>query len=145
MAAKGGEICCRLSSTGFSPAYLAFARELRAPSDSARDMRAITEHDNFVPSITPYLKKMAANLEARGTHEKAEAVQKGNADQKRRIPPEQKVGDLVLLKTQGPNDAGRGQSAKFIARRDGPYKISKVVEPPVREKQKRGRPRRYLD
>lgn len=165
------------SSTGFSPAYLTFGRELRAPSDSARDMRAIVENDNFVPNITPYLKKMAATLdEARDIHEKAQAVQKEAADQKRRSAPEYKVGDLVLLRTQGPNDAGRGQTAKFIPRRDGPYKIGKVissttygleniqtgkdigkyhvshltpfsgqVEPPVREKRQRGRPRRYLD
>ncbi|KAF9822945.1 hypothetical protein SFRURICE_018119 [Spodoptera frugiperda] len=137
-----------------------------------------TPHNPYsLPSITPYLKKIATTLdEARDVHEKAQAVQKESADQKRRPPPNYKVGDLVLLKTQGPNDAGRGQSAKFIPRRDGPYKIGKIissttygleslqtgrdvgkyhvshltpfagqVELPVREKRKRGRPRRYLD
>lgn len=165
------------SSTGFSPAFLTFGRELRAPSDSATDMRAILDKDNFVPCITPYLKRISETLdEARDTHEKAQGVQKKNADKKRRTPPEYQVGDLVLLKTQGPNDAGRGQSTKFIPRRDGPYKIGTIVspttyvlenvqtggsvgkyhvshltpfsgqvEPPVREKRKRGRPRRYLD
>ncbi|XP_047027955.1 uncharacterized protein LOC124636045 [Helicoverpa zea] len=140
-------------------------------------MRAVVESDNFVPSITPYLKQMAATLDqARDTHEEAQAAQKEYADKKRRPPPDYKVGDLVLLKTQGPNDAGRGQSAKFIPRRDGPYRIGTIVspttyglehiqtggsvgrfhvsnltpyhgevEPPVREKRKRGRPRRYLD
>ncbi|KAF9797808.1 hypothetical protein SFRURICE_018003 [Spodoptera frugiperda] len=113
---------------GHSPAYLTFGRELRTPTDSAIDMRAVIDNDNFVPSITPYLKKIATTLdEARDVHEKAQAVQKENADQKRRPPPNYKVGDLVLLKTQGPNDAGRGQSAKFIPRRDGPYKIGKII------------------
>ena len=44
-------------------------------------MRAIVENDNFVPGITPYLKRMAATLdEARDTHEKTQAIQKENAD-----------------------------------------------------------------
>ncbi|KAF9801824.1 hypothetical protein SFRURICE_019703 [Spodoptera frugiperda] len=51
------------------------------------------------------------------------------ADEGRRTPPDYKVGDLVLLKTQSMNDAGRGQTAKFIPRRDGPYRIREVVSP----------------
>ncbi|KOB72312.1 Arrowhead [Operophtera brumata] len=79
----------RFSGTGFSPSYLTFGRELRAPSDSATDMRAILENDNFVPGITPYLKKIAATLdEARDTHEKAQEVYKRNADKGRRPPPD---------------------------------------------------------
>lgn len=111
-------------STGFSPSYLTFGRELRAPCDSATDMRAIVENDNFVPGIIPYLKKLAATLdEARDTHEKAQEVQKRYVDKGRRSPPEYQVGDLVLLTTQGQNDVGRGQSAKFVPHRDGPYRI----------------------
>lgn len=163
------------ASTGFTPAYLTFGRELRMPSDSLSDMRGILDDDNFIPSITPFLKRMSFTMEeARDTHEKAQATQKEYADRSRRDSPEYCIGDLVLLKTQEPNDASCGQTAKFIPRRDGPYRVCNIVspttfdlesiqtgvgigkyhashltpfsgevEPPVREKRKRGRPRRY--
>ncbi|KAF9787606.1 hypothetical protein SFRURICE_001658 [Spodoptera frugiperda] len=114
-----------------------------------------------------------ALLDARDVHEQAQSIRKKYADEGRRTPPDYKVGDLVLLKTQSMNDAGRGQTAKFIPRRDGPYRIREVVSPttyviegltraehigryhvshltpfvgdivsPVREKRKRGRPRK---
>lgn len=116
------------ASTGFSPAYLTFARELRAPADAATDMRRILEGDNFTSSITPYLKKLSTVLvEARDVHEKAQLIQKQNADEGRRPAPDYKVGDLVLLKTQGANDTNRGQTPKFIPLRDGPYRIKEAV------------------
>ncbi|XP_060800756.1 uncharacterized protein LOC132901863 [Amyelois transitella] len=116
------------SSTGFSPAFLTFGRELRAPADAVNDMRAILESDNIVPTITPYLKKMAKTLSnARDVHERNQIVQKKYADEHRREAPDYQVGDLVLLKTQGLNDTDKGQTSKFIPRRDGPYKIRKIV------------------
>ncbi|KAL0901404.1 hypothetical protein ABMA27_006676 [Loxostege sticticalis] len=163
------------ANTGFSPAFLTFGRELRAPSDAVADMKTIVDSDNFVANITPYLPRLStALLDARDVHERAQSVQKACADEGRRAPPDYKVGDLVLLKAQGPNDAGPGQTAKFIPRRDGPYRIREIVSPstyqlegvgksepigryhashltpfigdvvaPVREKRRRGRPRRY--
>ncbi|XP_028158446.1 uncharacterized protein LOC114351431 [Ostrinia furnacalis] len=101
------------------------------------------------------------------------ATERKYADESRRPPPDYKVGDLVLLKTQGLNDADRGQTPKFNPRRDGPYKVSRVlsdstyllegepgaklgkcyasqltpfvghIHPPVREKRRRGRPRNF--
>ncbi|KAL0821690.1 hypothetical protein ABMA28_005122 [Loxostege sticticalis] len=160
------------SSTGYSPAFLTFGREMRAPADALTDMREIVENDKFVANISTYLRKLSsALLDARDSQEKAQAMQKKYADEGRRPPPDYKVGDLVLLKTQGLNDTGRGQTPKFNPRRDGPYKISKVlsdttyllegesgtlgkyhvshltpfvghVQPPVREKRRRGRPRK---
>ncbi|XP_073947028.1 uncharacterized protein [Choristoneura fumiferana] len=79
------------ASTGFSPAYLTFGRELRAPSDAATDLRAIVETDNFIPNITPHLKQMSMALaEARDIHERAQAIQKKYADEGRRPPPDYK-------------------------------------------------------
>ncbi|KAF9802622.1 hypothetical protein SFRURICE_005527, partial [Spodoptera frugiperda] len=105
-------------------------RELRAPSDVVADMKTIVDNDNFVPSITPYLRRLStALLDARDVHEQAQSIRKKYADEGRRTPPDYKVGDLVLLKTQSMNDAGRGQTAKFIPRRDGPYRIREVVSP----------------
>ncbi|KAG6454378.1 hypothetical protein O3G_MSEX008673 [Manduca sexta] len=162
------------ASTGFSPAFLTFGRELRAPADVVADMKTIVDNDNFIANVTPYLRKLStALLDARDVHERGQSLHKQYADEGRRPPPEYKVGDLVLIKTQGINDAGPGQCAKFIPRRDGPYKIKEVaspttyllvntrggeqvgryhvshltpfvgdVETPVREKRKRGRPRK---
>lgn len=165
------------SSTGYSPAYLTFGREMRAPADVITDMRAIIESDNVVTSLTPYLQRISTVLfEAREVHEKVQANQKRCADEGRRPAPDYSTGDLVLLKTQGSNDASSGQTPKFIPRRDGPYRVKEAassttyvlerlsdnqilgryhvsqltpfvgdVQPPVNEKRKRGRPKRFLD
>ncbi|CAH2035486.1 unnamed protein product, partial [Iphiclides podalirius] len=60
------------------------------------------------------------------TH-KIRAMQKKYVDENRRPAPDYQVEDLVLLKTRGPNDAGKGQTPKFISRRDGPYRVRKVL------------------
>lgn len=165
------------SSTGYSPAYLTFGREIRAPADVIADMRTIVESDNIITSLTPYLRRISNVLfEAREIHEKAQTNQKRFADEGRRPAPDYSAGDLVLLKTQGSNDTSSGQTAKFIPRRDGPYQVKEAVspttyilgrisngetlgryhvsqltpfigdvQPPINEKRKRGRPKRYLN
>lgn len=165
------------SSTGYSPAYLTFGREIRAPADVIADMRSIVESENVVTSLTPYLRRISRVLfDAREVHEKVQATQKRYADEGRRPAPDYSPGDLVLLKTQGSNDTISGQTPKFIPRRDGPYRVREIVspttyilertsndemlgryhvslltpfvgevQPPVNEKRKRGRPKRYLD
>ncbi|GFX71208.1 integrase catalytic domain-containing protein [Trichonephila clavipes] len=46
-------------TTGQTAAFLNFGRELRSPSEAVNDIRIVTQNDNFVPEITPYLKKFA--------------------------------------------------------------------------------------
>uniref|UniRef100_A0A2A4K8X8 Retropepsins domain-containing protein n=1 Tax=Heliothis virescens TaxID=7102 RepID=A0A2A4K8X8_HELVI len=100
----------------------------RGRTDVVADMRAIVESDNVVTSLTPYLQRMSSVLhDARDVHERVQAQQKRCADQGRRPAPEYGPGDLVLLKTQGSNDATPGQTPKFIPRRDGPYRIKEAA------------------
>ncbi|GFU76759.1 hypothetical protein TNCV_4466971 [Trichonephila clavipes] len=39
--------------------FLNFGRELRTPSEVVNDILVVIQNDNFVPEITPYLKKFA--------------------------------------------------------------------------------------
>lgn len=118
------------ASTGYSPAYLTFGRELRAPADVLSDMKTIMDSETVPTALTPYLRSLSTRLlEARDIHEKAQTRSKQFADEGRRPAPDYNVGDYVLLKTQGLNDVDRGQTAKFIPRRDGPYKVTKMVSP----------------
>ena len=48
----------KCQSTGYTAAYLTFGRELRTLDDVNNDLRAIIDNENFIPQITPYLKKL---------------------------------------------------------------------------------------
>ncbi|XP_073966120.1 uncharacterized protein [Choristoneura fumiferana] len=117
-------------STGKSPAYLAFGREMRSPVEAKHDLRAIIEAENFVPQITPYLLKLSDDLvDARERITQQQDRRKAYADQKRRPHDEYNVGDKVLLKSHVLSNSSKGITSKFAPRRDGPYTISKVVSP----------------
>ncbi|GFX59358.1 retrovirus-related Pol polyprotein from transposon 412 [Trichonephila clavipes] len=49
----------KCETTGQTTAFLNFGRELRNPSEVVNDIRVVIQNDNFVPEITPYLKKFA--------------------------------------------------------------------------------------
>ncbi|GFV64377.1 uncharacterized protein TNCV_2502951 [Trichonephila clavipes] len=49
----------KCETTGQTAAFLNFGRELRTPSEVVNDIRVVIQNDNFVPEITPYLKKFA--------------------------------------------------------------------------------------
>ncbi|CAG4960954.1 unnamed protein product [Colias eurytheme] len=118
---------CR--TTGTTPAYLTFGRELRSPSEATHDQRAILDKDNFVPQITPYLRRFLSSLSAiRERVEKQQDKAKEYADQSRRRV-EYKVGDKVLLKSHLLSKGSKALTAKFMPRRDGPYVITKKISP----------------
>ncbi|GFX76679.1 gypsy retrotransposon integrase-like protein 1 [Trichonephila clavipes] len=50
-------------TTGHTPAYLLFGRELRTVDDVVQDFKSIVHNDNFVAEITPYLKRFATITE----------------------------------------------------------------------------------
>ncbi|KAI5637221.1 hypothetical protein NE865_10118 [Phthorimaea operculella] len=117
-------------TTGMTPSYMTFAREMRTPFDVQHDLRTILENDNFVPQVTPYLRKFVSSL--REIHERVEKKQdarKDYADQSRRPSPGYEEGDLVLLTTHALSNASKGLTRKFMPQRDGPYFIKSVVSP----------------
>ena len=56
------EWCHARFSTGKTPAFLCFGREMRTPFDVHTDIRAVVNNENFVAEITPYLKVTAETL-----------------------------------------------------------------------------------
>lgn len=119
---------CR--TTGKSPAYLMFGREMRSPTEVVHDLRAIRAKHNFVPQVTPYLENFLHSLSA--VRERVEIQQdktKQYADYSRRPSDALEVGDLVMLKSHLLSKGSKDLTSKFYPRRDGPYQISKKVSP----------------
>lgn len=112
------------SLTGYTPAYLTFARELRTPDDNNHDLREVILSENFIPEITPKLLLLATTLKkAKENREIKEEHRKAYADKYRRKDPGYEENDLVLATTHAVSKAARGISSKFAPRRDGPYAI----------------------
>lgn len=116
-------------ATGYSPAYLSFGRELRAPRDSVYDFRKVVEAENFVPRITPYLMRLKDCLQDSTQHViREQDRRKKYADTKRR-PEVFSEGEKVLLRTHMLSNAKKGLSAKFAPKRDGPYLVKEKISP----------------
>lgn len=117
-------------STGQTPAFLTFARELRSPITVQSDLRAIIEAENYVPQITPYLLKLADTLSsAKEKIEHQQDIRKTTKDKTRKAAEEFVEGDLVLLKSHVLSNAAKGISSKLAPKRDGPYRVTKKVSP----------------
>lgn len=111
-------------STGYTPAFLTFGRELRTPSEVHRDLRHIVQSENFIPEITPRLLRMAETLhDAQETHELEQDRRKQYADKRSNPSPRYQPGDLVWVETHLLSSTAQGRSSKLNPRRDGPYRI----------------------
>lgn len=117
-------------STGFSPGYLTFGRDLRTPDDATHDLKAVLDKEKPVAWATSYLRKLrTALLQARDKMENHQERQKKYAD-KRRSPGKQlQVGDLVLIRSHLLSNSEKQLTAKLAPRRDGPYQILQVISP----------------
>lgn len=114
----------KCDSTGYTPAFLNFGREIRCLADVHNDFREIVQEETFIPQITPYLLKMHKMMEiVRETHEHKQDQHKMYADRNRKQGVSYKPGDLVLINTQQLSNASKGLTSKFYPRRDGPYQI----------------------
>ncbi|GFV33851.1 uncharacterized protein TNCV_1820381 [Trichonephila clavipes] len=114
----------KCETTGQTAAFLNFSRELRSPSEVVNDIRVIIQKDNFVPEITPYLKKFATfSTQIREVVEEQQDSRKFYADKKRRAAPTYQPGEHVFVASHPLSNAVQGKSAKLMPRRDGPYVI----------------------
>ncbi|GFX55479.1 retrovirus-related Pol polyprotein from transposon 412 [Trichonephila clavipes] len=114
----------KCETTGQTAAFLNFGGELRAPSEVVNDIRVVIQNDNFVPEITPYLKKFAKfSTQIREVGEEQQDSRKFYADKKRKAAPTYQPGEHVFVASHPLSSAAQGRSVKLMPRRDGPYVI----------------------
>ncbi|GFW47434.1 hypothetical protein TNCV_4537241 [Trichonephila clavipes] len=114
----------KCETTGQTTAFLNFGRELRTPSEVVNDIRVVLQNDNFMPEITPYLKKFAKfSTQIREVVEEQQDSRKFYADKKRKAAPTYQPGEHVFVASHPLSNAAQGKSAKLMSRRDGLYVI----------------------
>ncbi|GFV55892.1 transposon Tf2-8 polyprotein [Trichonephila clavipes] len=114
----------KCETTGQTAAFLNFGRELRTPSEVVNDIRVIIQNNNFVPDITPYLKKFAEfSTQISEVVEEQQDSRKFYADKKRKAAPTYQPGEHIFVASHPLSNAAQGRSAKLMPRRDGPYVI----------------------
>ncbi|GFU75032.1 transposon Tf2-6 polyprotein [Trichonephila clavipes] len=114
----------KCETTGQTAAFLIFGRELCTPSEVVNDIRVIIQNDNFVPEITPYLKKFAKfSTQIREVVEEQQDSRKFYADKKRKAASTYQPGEHVFVASHPLSNAAQGRSAKLMPCRDGPYVI----------------------
>ncbi|GFS77848.1 transposon Tf2-9 polyprotein [Trichonephila clavipes] len=114
-------------TTGHTAACLQFGRQLRTSDDIRHDIRQVIDNDNFVPEITPYLKRFANSiLGVKDRVEQKQDCQKENFDRRRRRKY-YKPGDKVWVTIHPISRNNR--SRKFMLKREGPYLILTLRSP----------------
>ncbi|GFY16178.1 retrovirus-related Pol polyprotein from transposon 412 [Trichonephila clavipes] len=114
----------KCETTGQTAPFLKFGRELRTPNEVVNDIRVVTQNENFVPEITPYLKKFAKfSTQIREVVEEQQDSRKFYADKKRKAAPTYQPGEHVFVASHPLSNAAQGRSAKLMPCRDGPYVI----------------------
>lgn len=112
------------ASTGFTPFYLAYGLNPRAPAALSATLKPTPS-----PAVDAFLGDLAvAHAAAAGALRAAQAQQKKHADRRRR-DAEYAVGDLVLLSTENLALTKRGTSGKLHPRYIGPFPIAAKVSP----------------
>ncbi|GFV07381.1 retrovirus-related Pol polyprotein from transposon 412 [Trichonephila clavipes] len=95
-------------------------RELHTPSEVVNDIWVIIQDDNFVPEITPYLKKFAKfSTQIREVVEEQQDSRKFYTDKKRKVAPTYQPGEHVLVASHPLSNLAQGKSAKLMPHRDG--------------------------
>ncbi|GFW09976.1 gag-Pol polyprotein [Trichonephila clavipes] len=119
-------------TTGHTPAYLLFGRELRSVDDVVQDFKSVVHNDNFVAEITPYLKRFATITE--DIRERIETKQ----DQRKSNMIKIAVQSIILLEINLANPSE--PIATYHTSALTPVKD--INTSPVAPLRKRGRPRK---
>ncbi|KAL1488083.1 hypothetical protein ABEB36_015451 [Hypothenemus hampei] len=97
---------------------------MRTLQELRHDFSVIVQTENFIPAITPYLRKLAKVLkEAKNINEGRQDYSQNQLNLHRRDSPKYNPGDRVWVETHPISKAAKGYTAKFAPRRDGPYII----------------------
>nr|XP_050022662.1 uncharacterized protein LOC126516584 [Dermacentor andersoni] len=120
-------------STGYTPAFLNFGRELPNPMD--RVLRTGSGASAVASGLSDYAVQVRARMSealshARTNLAKARAGQKAQYDRSHREVHYQ-VGDLVLRRNHVLSDATKGISASLSAKWSGPYRVETKMSPLV--------------
>ncbi|GFS50244.1 retrovirus-related Pol polyprotein from transposon 17.6 [Trichonephila clavipes] len=110
-------------TTGHTPAYLLFGRELRTVDDVVQDFKSVVHNDNFVAEITPYLKRFATITEDLRERIETKQDQRKKQYDKNRRPVYYSPGDKVWVTLHPISSAKNKKTSKFMPKRDGPYLI----------------------
>ncbi|GFW53134.1 hypothetical protein TNCV_3293811 [Trichonephila clavipes] len=110
-------------TTGHTPAYLLFGRELRTTDDVVQDFKSVAPNDNFVAEITPYFKRFATITEdIRERIETKQDERKKQYDNNHR-PVYYSPGNKVWVTLHPISNAKNKKFSKFMPKRDSPYLI----------------------
>ncbi|GFW26032.1 hypothetical protein TNCV_3317041 [Trichonephila clavipes] len=110
-------------TTGHTPAYLLFGRELRTVDDVVQDFKSVVHNDNFVAEITPYLKRFGTITEDIRERIETKQDQRKKQYDKNRRPVYYYPGDKVWVTLHPISSAKNKKTSKFMPKRDGPYLI----------------------
>ncbi|GFW08430.1 retrovirus-related Pol polyprotein from transposon 17.6 [Trichonephila clavipes] len=112
-----------MNTTGHTPAYLLFGRELRTVDDMVQDFKSVVHNDNFVAEITPYLKRFETITEDIRERIETKQDQRKKQYDKNRHPVYYSPGDKVWVTLHPISSAKNEKTSKFMPKRDGPYLI----------------------
>ncbi|GFW52277.1 gag-Pol polyprotein [Trichonephila clavipes] len=110
-------------TTGHTPAYLLFGRELRTIDDVVQDFKSVVHNDNFVAEITSYLKRFSTITEDIRERIETKQDQRKKQYDKNRRPVYYSPGDKVWVTLHPISNAKNKKTSKFMLKRDGPYLI----------------------
>ncbi|GFX68489.1 retrovirus-related Pol polyprotein from transposon 412 [Trichonephila clavipes] len=110
-------------TTGHTPAYLLFGRELRTIDDVVQDFKSVFHNDNFVAEITPYLKRFATITAYIRERIETKQDQRNKQYDKNYRPVYYSPGDKVWVTLHPISNAKNKKTSKFMPKRDGAYLI----------------------
>ena len=121
-------------ATGYTPAYLVFAGELRSPAHINADVRPVDTTENFSADVVPYIHRLdEALVSARETLAADQDRRLARTEEDETDLPVFEPGDRVYVQTYFLSSSSTSTTAKFYPRRDGPYVIVRRCSPTAYE------------